>query len=77
MRNGIVIRPLKVVYWYVPKAACTSFKLYFADLLALPYDRDNNATVHNCGFELIDQDQAGAWAHFQHYALDYKLFGYD
>jgi hypothetical protein len=46
---GIVIHENKVVYWYIPKNACTSLKTYFAKLLGLEYE-----IVHDAPFELIN-----------------------
>lgn len=47
MNNGIVLHPLKMVYWYIPKVACTTLKTYFADRCGLPYDKSDPMSVHD------------------------------
>lgn len=44
---GIVVHPLQVVYWPIPKNACTTLKTYFAGLLSLDY----SGIVHDAPFE--------------------------
>jgi hypothetical protein len=47
MNNGIVLHKLKMVYWYIPKVACTTLKIHFADLCGLPYDKSDPISVHD------------------------------
>ena len=46
-KNGIVLHELKMVYWYIPKVACTTLKIHFADLCGLPYDKGDPMSVHD------------------------------
>jgi hypothetical protein len=45
MNNGIVLHKLKMVYWYIPKVACTTLKIHFADLCGLPYDKSDGIEI--------------------------------
>jgi hypothetical protein len=45
---GIVSHKLKVVYWFIPKNACTSFKKYFAEVERIAYDY-----IHDAPFEYV------------------------
>lgn len=44
---GIVIRSRNLVYWPIPKAACTSLKQHFAEIMGIEYE----GLVHNAPFE--------------------------
>jgi hypothetical protein len=45
--EGIVIEPLKTVYWFIPKNACTTLKVHYAKLMGLDFDNP-----HSAGFVL-------------------------
>ena len=45
--NGIVIRPAKIVYWPIPKNACSLFKFQIAQRLGLGI----NGNIHRTKFE--------------------------
>lgn len=47
---GIVVHQSKVVYWFIPKNACTTLKTYFADLMGIKY-----TIVHDAPFEITRQ----------------------
>lgn len=51
---GIVIEPSKVVYWPIPKNANTSFKIRFAELLGIPYDKSNHESIYQAPFVWTD-----------------------
>lgn len=61
--NGIVVRPAHLVYFFIPKAACSSLKKVFADFLQLPIHQ-NSYNVHAVNFETI---QPAAMGNFQEY----------
>ena len=43
---GIVVDPLKTIYWFIPKNACTTLKVYYAKLLGLEF-----SNVHVANFK--------------------------
>jgi hypothetical protein len=47
---GIIIEPLKAVYWFMPKNACTTLKAHYANMLGLGYV----TTPHEAAFEYTD-----------------------
>lgn len=55
---GIVLHKRKMVYWYLPKVACTTLKTYFANELGLviPYKNGTEMDIHgqDIGFVLTD-----------------------
>ena len=64
MKNGIVIPPAGIVYWYVPKCACTSLKAFFADVMGLSYD-----DPHAAPFQVIGDGQLAPYWHWDHIAV--------
>lgn len=46
--NGIVIPPLRLMYFFIPKAACSSLKKVWADFLRLdiPNNGYNLSLIH-------------------------------
>jgi hypothetical protein len=60
---GIVIASKKLVYWPVPKNACTTLKKYFATLEGLTYS--DNESVHGAAFRYTE-----------HVLPDYLNFAY-
>ena len=57
--KGIVIHPLKCVYWYLPKTCCTTMKWLIASLLNLkvPYRDGSDMDIHgqDIGFEFTEE----------------------
>lgn len=53
LRNGIILHGKKLVFWYVPKNACTSIKKLLADAQGLQY-----SNPHDAPFDLASPDQA-------------------
>lgn len=41
--KGIVVHELQIVYWPVPKNACTSMKVYLANLIDIPFTDPHRA----------------------------------
>lgn len=37
-KNGIILDELRMVYWYIPKAACTTLKIFFAERCNLKWN---------------------------------------
>lgn len=59
MLKGIVLHHRKMVYWYLPKTACTTLKTYFARELGLhiPYRDGTEMDIHgqDIGFEFTEK----------------------
>jgi hypothetical protein len=57
--RGIVLRELKMVYWYLPKTCCTALKWNFAAYLGLqvPIRNNNEMDIHgvDIGFEFTEE----------------------
>lgn len=50
-----------MVYWYIPKNACTSLKIFFAELMSLEY----SGLVHDAPFEYThDENSFPEYFHF-------------
>jgi hypothetical protein len=47
---GIVVEPLKIVYWFIPKNACTAMKIHYANMLGLEFDN-----VHDAPFQYTNK----------------------
>ena len=66
--NGIVVRPAHLVYFFVPKAACSSVKKVLADYLGLPIPQ-NGYNVHAVNFERIQPTAIDNFGDFQAIAV--------
>jgi len=66
MRNGILIPDLRLVYWFIPKCACTSIKAAVGAHLGMAVPK-RISLIHLMPFEIIEGTQAGyydSWTHF-------------
>ena len=56
--RGIVLHDKKMVYWYLPKTACTALKTFFANYLNLkiPFKNGDEMDIHgqDIGFEFTE-----------------------
>jgi len=53
---GIVVEPMKLVYWPIPKNACTALKRHFARLLGIEYGQQS---IHSVLFQLTEEPLPG------------------
>jgi len=64
LRNGIILREKRLVFWYLPKNACTSIKKVLADAQGLQY-----RNPHVAEFDLASPDQAHEFDGFTQLAV--------
>lgn len=66
--NGIVIPPLRLMYFFIPKAACSSLKKVWADFLRLDIP-NNGYNVHAVAFTRIKPFQFPAMDGYRGFAV--------
>ena len=68
MKNGILIPDRKMVYWFIPKCACTTMKTVIAHHLGLEVP-EAWKKVHGLPFRFIHHGQAVQYRDWQHFTV--------
>lgn len=63
-QNGILIPDKKLIYWYVPKCACTSLKAFFATHLKLKFSNPHSAPFKMISPRYAEDYRADGWTSF-------------
>lgn len=64
MNNGILHKKRRLIYWFIPKNACTSLKKLIADDLGLSY-----ANIHDAPFDKIPTGDAEMYDNYTHFTV--------
>lgn len=68
MANGIVIEDRRLVYWFVPKAACTSVKRLIAEHLGMRIP-DKKGEIHTLPFKRALMSEAAGMKEYTHFTV--------